>query len=469
MKAGQVQPMLGLEEGETQPFFKPASWMTKIQFTKKLIQNNNVIISILSEPNSGKTTFAKILTASLAPEVKSVLVTANPLFEPHVLMQQIAQALACTAENATDLVTQINSDAAHVLLILDDAHFLPQAFIKELVEALQKLEVSFLHIALVANFSLTAVLNNLSQLYTDAIHSIELGPLSAKETDNLLRDRFQGHPQVEALLTNDRVQQFFDLTEGSIVGINTQMAAFFNDPAIEKNAIKRKKWVMPTVAASILALGAVYYLQMFPSDSQPLVQIVNELPKPSPKIEPDKPIQARIEEEPILNSEIPEYTLAANHQALQPTSLRKINLFENSTEGMPSVDDAFVVMDKVIVIPKVISSKAAKDGVSAVHKPQLPAAPTTTVQKSIAAANGYTIQLLASHRRNELLQFAKNHHIEGKIKILTAQNHGVNWYVLTYGNYNQRSLAKVAINNLPKTLAKLKPWIRDLKELKSSG
>lgn len=479
MKAGKVQPMLGLGEEEHQSFFRPASWMTKIQFTQQLIQNNNVIISILSEPNSGKTTFARILADSVAPEIKTALLTANPLFKPDVLLQQMTKALECTADNIADLITQANNNYGATLLIIDDAHFLTQAFIKDMLDALQTQSTTTFHVALVANFSLTISLNNLAQLYPDAIHSIELGPLSSKETESFLRDKLQAHPQVEALLTAERVQEFYELTEGSIVGINTQASAFFTTGSVDKAPKKKSQWILPTVAAGvgIIAFGVVYYMNNMAVGSLPPTEVVTELPTPAAIVEPTQPVQAKIEDEPILDSEIPAYTLAANYQAIQPTSLRKINLIDEAAEAAVPVDANYVVMDKVLVIPKVVSSKAAKDSVVAVNASKSTQTPTVAAKNSVAnpgksitvAANGYTIQLLASHKRNELLSFAKTHQIQGKAKIYQAKSGGVNWYVLTYGSYDQRTAAKQAVNTLPKSLAKLKPWVRDLAQLKSAG
>ncbi|QLH41574.1 MAG: SPOR domain-containing protein [Coxiellaceae bacterium] len=42
------------------------------------------------------------------------------------------------------------------------------------------------------------------------------------------------------------------------------------------------------------------------------------------------------------------------------------------------------------------------------------------------------------------------------------------WYVLIYGNYASPQAAKAALDQLPKNLKQLKPWVRPLSSVQSA-
>lgn len=461
MREVNVQPRLESQAESVLTLLKPKSWLTKIEFIKHLVQGSNVLISILGEQSGGKSTFANILLATLAPKVNAVVVTASPLFELHSILSQIGQALNHQGEmRLENFIAECQAEKTPTLIILDDAHFLPQSFIVEILDAIAQQEHAYFHVCLVSNFSLALSLNKMSESYPNLIHSVELGPLTEQETENILRDKFQAQPGMQAQLTQERIKQFYELTEGSIVGINTQMGAFFNQQLPKK----RKPWLFATVAAVIaaMAVGVTYILNNVVSTSLPSVEVIAQLPQPIPTTSPT---------EAALPSEIPAFTFASVRQELQATSLRKIDFLIPDDEHA-SADDTLVVMDKVLVIPKVVGNKATKPaGAPKVAAVVTPKKVVANPQKSVVKipAGTFTIQLLASHSKSELEHFAKVHHIKGKMKILRSQSRNVNWYVLTYGEYKQRGLAKQAVNHLPSVLAKLNPWVRQLSELKSTG
>ena len=53
------------------------------------------------------------------------------------------------------------------------------------------------------------------------------------------------------------------------------------------------------------------------------------------------------------------------------------------------------------------------------------------------------------------------------MQIHTVEQRGRAWYVLTFGEYNEREHAKQAIEHLPRDLAQFKPWVRQLSDLKA--
>ncbi len=161
---------------------KPVSWLAKIDFIAHLVLDNNlannVLISILGEQGSGKTTFATLLQTELFPKIKSCVFAASPLFDRAICLQQMGVLLGISGDpSISSFIEHSNAQKTHTVLVIDDAHHLPVAFIEDILKALQQQgRGGYFHVCLVSGFSLVPILNKLAQgTYTDMIHSIEPG------------------------------------------------------------------------------------------------------------------------------------------------------------------------------------------------------------------------------------------------------------------------------------------------------
>jgi DamX protein len=74
----------------------------------------------------------------------------------------------------------------------------------------------------------------------------------------------------------------------------------------------------------------------------------------------------------------------------------------------------------------------------------------------------YTLQLMGSYNLAEVKQKQDHLQLANKSYCARTQRHGRNWYVLAYGKYTAPYLAKLAIDDLPKNLRNMKPWVREL-------
>ncbi|WP_133127118.1 AAA family ATPase [Legionella nagasakiensis] len=469
MNEGTVRHAKESPEAHTH-LFKPLSWVTKIDFINQLILGTNVMISVLGEPGGGKSSFIELLQASLDKRIRTFSIAATALFDQAILLSYLQQSLGVQeGTTLSELIEKNKKNQVHTLVIIDDAQYLSESFVDELLNALQQQgPQGYLHFCLVADRSVTLLLNKLESKYKDMIHSIELGPLSECETKAYVKHRLLSHPE---FITDELVKQFHQLTEGKIVGINTQMPSFFNviKSINSKKMYNNKSYTRLTMVAGavFIALGIAFVLQ---SNRTALTS------SPESMTEVVLPLQAQksVQLEEILASKILPYDVAASRQFLQPAQLRRAELIiSNEEETSPT--DNFVVMDKVVVIPKVIQAKAerAKTIEAKAHRVQQLEAPAKqekpALENMASVQEHYTIQLIASHDRTKLEHFARLHHITKQSRILRAQKSSGVWYVLTFGDYNQREVAKQAIAKLPQELAKLKPWVRPLSDLRNIG
>jgi septal ring-binding cell division protein DamX len=74
----------------------------------------------------------------------------------------------------------------------------------------------------------------------------------------------------------------------------------------------------------------------------------------------------------------------------------------------------------------------------------------------------YTLQLMGSYNLADIKQTQDHLQLTSKSYCARTQRHGRSWYVLAYGKYTAPYLAKLAIDDLPRNLRDMKPWVREL-------
>ena len=437
----------------------PNSWQTTIDFIKYLALENNVMPVILGEQGSGKTAFSHLLHAELNPHMQTYMIAGGPLFNRVFFLQQLKDVLGIVDEfSLTKLIHLKNEQKSHMLLIIDDAQFLATDFIEELLRELrQQGSTGYFHVCLISDFSLVPILNKLAEeTFKDAIHSIELGALSESETKTYLLQHLAMRNNVEKLVTDARVKLFYQLTAGHFMDIHRQMIGFFGDLKVPSKQ-GQFRWPMAVSLVVLVTTGYIlttkYYLTS-PTLNQAV--IVANADK--------KTIHSQVE--PLLLSSIPSYEWGALRQAIVATPIRRADLIVASEEDETMPMESMGVVDKVIVAPKIMSTKEGKIK-------SVPVVPAEKKKISTAApsieTNLFTIQLLASHNKKKLQYFANAHHLKGKVQLRRSLNQGVAWYVLTLGEYSQRQLAQEAANKLPKEIVNYKPWVRAIADFKAAG
>lgn len=86
-----------------------------------------------------------------------------------------------------------------------------------------------------------------------------------------------------------------------------------------------------------------------------------------------------------------------------------------------------------------------------------------------APKNYYTIQLLASTSKNDVMQYSKTHGLEKKATYYRSKKNGKDLYVLVYGLYKTRIEAQAEVAKLPSELRVKNPWVKSVGSIKSAG
>ncbi|KTD48831.1 DamX-related protein [Legionella rubrilucens] len=476
--------------------FKPASWLAKIDFINHLVLFNNVLMAVLAEQGGGKSTFIQLLKANLDQGIKSHTMTAAAPFSADDFLAQMVEAFHLRDDvqpTLASVVEQINERKAHVLMIIDDAHHVPDEFLKEVLDSIKNQEgTAFFHLCIVCDYSLIGSLNRLDKDdYKNLIHTITPGSLSESETKTYLLSYLPSPKRLEKTMSSDRLKQFYQLTGGEIARINLEMHNFFSADALKDTHKPKSLAKRLTLTASLVIVGLAcnYIWQNQDALRRTLSFSFPEKPLASAQAIKEQPVVSNLLpiERPLV-SEILPLNVAVTRQELQPPPLKRLYEISNSDE---EANDNLVVMDKVLVIPKSLArnTEPGQRQPAPTARHQEPAKPTTTAPvltkapasslpgikeqaKAVAtAANGgqFTIQLLAGRSPEDLKRFVHAHGIHDAVKVRKVSRNGRVWYVLTLGEYGQIEQAKAAMSHLPPAVIPFKPWIRSVSGLPVVG
>lgn len=489
MKEGKVQ--LDLETlNQPRTLFKPGSWLAKIDFINHLILFNNVLITVLSEKEGGKTSFSTLLQNNLDQQIKSITMTVKPPCDTESVINDIATQLHLNNDaqtNISSIVMQVNERKAHVLLVIDDAQHLPESFIKEAMLAINKQDdFGFFHLCLVSDYSIVATLNNLAvEQFNNLIHTIELGSLNESETRTYVLQRAMTAGLITRPLTDTQFKQFYQLTKGNLAKINSTLEAFIFNCSPEKKSNKKLALKRTSLAIAAIVVAGISFIYIDSTYSNhPISNIFtasNLIPNEQTTIQPLNPEQ--------LVSHIASWQDSSTRQLVH-YSLPKKQILEGLDDGEEHINTVALV-DKVVVIPTV---KVREERLP----PPAPVAPSialssaTTITQVVPesklvklskesliklakkpyikqTSNRYTIQLVASHKVSDVHLFRKNNHLMDKTAVRQFTNAKGTWYILTLGEYESRNKAQLNASKLPADLAKLNPWVRSVSGLSNLG
>jgi len=473
--------------------FKPGSWLTKMDFINHLILFNNVLITVLSEKEGGKTCFSTLLQSNLDQQIKPISMTLSPPCERTEFIADIATQLHLNSDSSTDLasiVQQVNERKAHVLIIVDNAQNLPEDVIKEAMLAIKSQDsFGYFHLCLVSDYSVVATLNKLAvEQFDNLIHTIELGLLNESETRTYVLQRAMNARLINRPLSDAQFKQFYQMTKGNLAKINANLESFIlkgSTPQKTTNSVNVKR-VGAIAGSAFLVVAAAYTYFNNAYQTTSITDLVSASTKSRMvKIFTNKPTTA--DKPKQLVSKIPNWEDFATRQfvafALPKKQVLDDNFFEEENYN------TVAIVDKVLVVPKVVAKIPAEKAVALakevtskstkVAKPAIKSNPKLAQKKpdSVHASEPatkegavkFTIQLTASHKESDIHRFRKNNKIVAKTKIRHFTNAKGSWYILTFGEYSTMQNAREQAKKLPPQLTKLNPWIRTVTGLENIG
>lgn len=458
---------------EAKALFKPRSWLAKIDFINHLVLFNNLLITVLAENEGGKSSFGVLLETNLDQSIKSVRVKAKAPCDRQWLMHSLASQLHLNQDNLIDfpsVVAQVNERKAHVLFIIDDAHYLPEEFIKEALLAIKSQgDFGFFHLCLIADYSVIPTLNCLvSEPLNHLVHTIELGSLSEIETRTYVLQRAMLANLITKPLTDQQFKRVYQLTKGNLAMLNTQLESFIAEPP-SKNKLNKK--ILKAASTGFGAAGLVGALYvMVASGYLPFAK------EGSPLVEAIKTESSTKRESVDFASLIPSLEDSSQRELVYAALPEKQVLDDSTQEDM----DFESSIDKVVIIPKIPTNRIAQEATNiAQEKSELESnlvkiegfsedKATNLVEKQ-SNIKRYTIQLAASPRQIDVNRLKQKNQLLAQTQIRFYKNAKGSWYILTLGEFDSIKNAQEKVKQLPNGLTKLKPWVRPVSNLEQVG
>jgi cell division septation protein DedD len=295
------------------------------------------------------------------------------------------------------------------------------------------------------------------------IHFLNLEPLSVEETQQYLNHRLTASGwQNENPMSEEIVARIFRLSEGNAARINRIARRFLLDMLNDQDNAEQKtfgKKYMTRLLGGCLIVAFLALIGVWawrannespasvparPSilvNGQPLVHhgetqasAIEPLAPPPPATPTSSAVL------PITNLNTPAAT------AVAPTPV--------SATPPPLPSTATLPTEKVVTAPTPAKAALASS-VAPSQKPKVKA-----IDKE--SSGKYSIQLIALSHSQNVNQFIKQNHLQGKVTVIKTQKQGKPVTVVLYGRYKTLREAEKDIAHLPPNLLNAGPWPREV-------
>ncbi|WP_367605793.1 AAA family ATPase [Legionella sp. W05-934-2] len=479
-----------------QSLLKPVSWLAQLDFVNHLLLFNNVMLVAFAEKQGGKSTYMQFLQQNLSDTFDTYTTQSKVPHDEGTIVAGLANHLNLVKpKQATmaDICHQVNERGHHTLLIIDDAHNLPQKQVEALLDIVKSQpQTPYFHVLLLADYTLLPLLNQLSSKDAeDAIHSIELGPFAKDEIKTYLYQKVTDE-RLRTKINAKTCDRFYQLTKGQIATMNHEMASFSSSVTANKgklfNRVKQfsalaavlllgfisiQLWqgfdlrqtltlvkqtpTHPNIASKNASYPNLAKAQVFEDTSFPLTSRLNKIKVPyqEPAVESHLAMvkMEQLADGTKLTQPSTHMLESTLHAAIKAPSIDEHTKFKPETESKPTL----VVKAGVSQQPEKATVTQPID--SKLVSIQFAKAPP---QKSKLPPK-YTIQLVATHQIKFLKALSVKFPVTSlKIYTYPIKQNGEQWFILTAGQFTTWSEAHDALSKLPAEYQKFQPWIRPI-------
>ncbi|MCW3149542.1 AAA family ATPase [Stutzerimonas stutzeri] len=477
--------------------FFPAQRKPVLGQLHHLARYSQLLLVVTGPEGSGKTLLRQALVASSNKQsVQSVVITPQGTVDAAAVLQQVAQALNVVASDFDAIMAQIVQLALtgqEVYLLVDDAERLTGAAIETLLRFAAGNPEARPHVFLFGDPTLVGRLEALSDgSGEERYHVIALRPYEEDETREYLGQRLEGAGGGLECLNEEQVGRIHDLSGGWPGAIN----AFAREEllaAMQAAGTRRRTGSLflplPTrhllaVAAIIAAVGLAVLFRG--GDQEPATPTSSSLPlggdiagAPVTTRETGAAIEFDGADRP---SSLP---LAGDAQPVIREPLAAAAGGEEDDSGgqaLPPVSPVAAAEEEPVAVesvppprplatlaPEVTRAPEPVAPVEQVRKPVASPAPTPAIAPKATTASGWYASQSASNYLVQILGTRSEKSAQAVVakygadyRYFVKQHQGKPLYVVTYGNFTNRSAAVAATKELPPALQSGKPWVRSL-------
>ena len=467
-----------------------------------LIQSSDMVLVVVGEKGSGKSTLIQQFKSLPNNNLKCCYLTADLDYTEHDIVANLSRCLDLPDDLNTQVMlqlireqtTQLHRSDTIPTIVVDDAYKLSEQTLRFLLqlqdnqnESSNQTEASWRIIL----FTQPSHSPELIQL-KDRLHFIQLSGLGIEQTRHYLTYRLQaaGFKGENPFSEKDLII-IQKNSQGNLVKIHQQAhEILLKKPATSatpktKHSSNIVLRIMPTIlkpriilsALAVIAISTILYYQ---SDiNQALQQTKTNTPAATQLIPTEKyKILARIPDEQTVDwSSIPALsinqtnsktdksskivTTESPEQLLQkPQAVSIKNTTKKITQNIATTTDKHVITTKPTEAPPKYINNSLNTLLS---KNNIKDKNWILKQDKHAA----TAQIMASSKPDLLIKYANNASLKGKTAIYHINRNKSDWYVLIYGNAQNKAAMQEVLNALPPQLRKNRPWVRKFNDVQA--
>jgi DamX protein len=503
--------------------FSDATLDQLLDTTRHHLQFSDLLLLIEGDIGSGKTTLFRQL---LQNEIDNLFLISVPASATYTLTQ-IQQTISVhlkdqgDANHLEDNLKRLQVFDQTPVLVIDDAHVLADTTLQELLRYQKQLETENkvkLKILMLANKGMAKTIETISDLQHNQLYVQEIPAYTPSQIYAFLLKRLSAvNYQGENHLNNDVAQVIFKKSNGTPLQIMEQSVKQLEIMAKKHNrsssGLMNPKILFAGLAAIILIGIAIFYF--LPEDNSikqsNAAAIENTLPPTVPET-PEAPEANVIEAE----ATVIESSLTDNPKEINPVAENELNSTDNPVNennaslesntlpveetqnqtieepvtaesealnpkentALPIIKPESIEPSKNIITPEKETIKIEPVVEKIIEKKPEPLDKYLTQLSALGLHDPiwimqqpnshWTLQIMGARFPFSLYKFAKQHELNQSSAWFKTDLGGKPWYILMHGQYTNKETARQAVQNLPSSLKKSKPWIKNIGAIKKS-
>jgi len=466
MSLNRLNEEVGLEE------FFPAERQQRLDLMLHLIPNTRQAILLRGPEESGKSFFLRKFDKQRDKRWQFCLIPAKSLMDTTSPLEVLTQAFDELEGNNKQLLVRLAAASKaekKVIICIEDTHQLGEAqfdFLFKLADSYDCLQV------------LLSSADNLGEAVESRCQLIDLEPFTQRQTTEYARNIIQkNNPGQTNLAGLDEVVLFIET--GGLPGRINDVLAQMSTSAMshEKPTLVKSGSVIGLIALVILLVGVSVFI-FYPQEESEEVPSTVVQAQSAGRIHSqalETPAKTAITEQPrvsglseIKDVKMPSSTLDA---PLETASKKKVSGLRNTDEKVEAVKVERSVNTQTVVLANIKAEEAGSDSkeVVSIKENSNPSAKAPAALTAIQLNHQwlesrdkkhFTLQLLGVSTEESAKKFILKHNTLKPLYFFQHKRNAGQWFVVIYGDFENKKLAEEKANKMPPSLTALKPWVR---------
>ncbi len=444
------------------------------QLLNQLIEHSiysQSIVTVTGCLGCGKTTLANTVCQSFGDETVCVQIPATLFMNKSQFLEKLGEQIPVHLnDEGTDsaivgiqrFVTQLDLEAKSLMIVIDDAHELGSDVL-DLVTCLKTGTTTGIHILLFGETQLTSMLRSaLTAEMEQSLIEFEIAELGVKDTVDYVKFKLAeaGYTGQLPICASD-LGNIHNSANGVPGTINALVANALEETSVTLSSIDNSQsficrgknyWL---IAATLIVLLVFTFVILAP-DSR--IEQQRSLARSEASIDVSADAQANtdtITEE--LTYEIEPIMVEVESPLAQSQELTT-GIVADSTEAS-NLEEQVSEPNFTAAIPEegeISTAEIAEIDISDFEKSLLE-----------YPESSYTLQIMGSHSEANVRRFIEEELVSSQRGYFETRFQDKPWFVVLLGQFESRSDATNAIEELPTPLRSLQPWIRSITDIQS--